>query len=134
MNFVGIIPARYASTRLPGKPLVDICGKPMLQWVYDAATKAIDSVYVATDESRIVEAVNAFGGKVVLTRPDHTNGTTRCLEAWEKIKEIEGDRFQAAINIQGDEPLLNPISLEELKNCFADGKNRICYVGAARGK
>jgi 3-deoxy-manno-octulosonate cytidylyltransferase (CMP-KDO synthetase) len=128
MNFLGIIPARYASTRLPGKPLVDICGKPMLQWVYEAATKAINTVYVATDDSRIVEAVNAFGGKVVLTRPDHTNGTTRCLEAWEKIKEIEGDRFQAAINIQGDEPLLNPISLHELQNCFADGQTEFATL------
>ena len=120
MNFLGIIPARYASTRLPGKPLVDIGGKPMLQWVYEAATKAMDTVYVATDDARIVDAVTAFGGKVVLTREDHPNGTSRCLEAWNKIKEIEGDRFDAAINIQGDEPLLDPTSLFELKQCFED--------------
>lgn len=128
MNFLGIIPARYASTRLPGKPLVDIAGKPMIQWVYEAAKKAIETVYIATDDERIAEATKAFGGKVVLTRADHANGTSRCLEAWEKIKEIEGDRFDAAINIQGDEPLLNPISLEELKNCFADGQTEFATL------
>ncbi len=121
MIFLGIIPARYGSTRLEGKPLVDIGGKPMIQWVYEESCKALETVYVATDDERIAEAVKAFNGKVVMTGTNHQNGTTRCLEAWDKIAEIEGLQFDAALNIQGDEPLLHHGSLEDLKQCFADG-------------
>ena len=124
MNFLGIIPARYGSTRLEGKPLVDICGKPMIQWVYEESAKAMDAVYVATDDERIKTAVEAFGGKVVMTSASHENGTTRCLEAWDLINEIEDQKFDAALNIQGDEPLLHHGSLEDLKNCFKDGGTR----------
>ena len=122
MNFLGIIPARYGSTRLEGKPLVDICGKPMIQWVYEESVKALDAVYVATDDERIKAVVEGFGGKVVMTSPSHDNGTTRCLEAWEKIQKIEDQKFDAALNIQGDEPLLHHGSLEDLKKCFEGGE------------
>ena len=122
MNFLGIIPARYASTRLAGKPLADIAGKTMIQWVYEAASKALNTVYVATDDKRIADVVAAFGGKFVMTKAEHVNGTSRCLEAFDHIKGIESLRFDAVINVQGDEPLLHPESLEMLKSCFADGE------------
>ena len=121
MNFLGIIPARYGSTRLEGKPLVDISGKSMIQWVYEESKKALDTVYVATDDQRIKDVVESFGGNVVMTSADHENGTTRCLEAWDSIRKIEGQPFDAVLNIQGDEPLLHHGSLEDLKNCFKDG-------------
>lgn len=120
MNFLGLIPARYGSTRFEGKPLQDICGKTMIQRVYEKAAEALDSVYVATDDKRIADAVDAFGGKFIMTSASHENGTSRCLEAWNKIKDIEGDSFDVAINIQGDEPLLNPESIEHIKTCFDD--------------
>lgn len=122
MNFLGIIPARYGSTRLAGKPLVDIAGKPMIQWVYEESIKALQTVYVATDDARIANVVKGFGGKVVLTGSNHQNGTTRCLEAWDLIKNLETERFDAVLNIQGDEPLLHHGSLEDLKNCFTDAE------------
>lgn len=118
MNFLGIIPARYGSTRLTGKPLADIAGKPMIQWVYEEACKALPTVYVATDDTRIADAVAGFGGNVVMTDVNHFNGTSRCLEAWDKIKAVEQAHFDAVINVQGDEPLLHYHSLEELKSCF----------------
>jgi 3-deoxy-manno-octulosonate cytidylyltransferase (CMP-KDO synthetase) len=122
MNFLGIIPARYGSTRLEGKPLVDIAGKPMIQWVYEETCKALDTVYVATDDDRIADVVRSFGGNVVMTSADHQNGTTRCLEAWNLINALETRTFDAALNIQGDEPMLDAGSLEDLKNCFAGGE------------
>ena len=128
MEFLGIIPARFGSTRLEGKPLVDICGKPMIQWVYEESIKSLDAVYVATDDERIKAEVESFGGKVVMTSPDHDNGTTRCLEAWDAIKAIEGDRFDAALNIQGDEPLLHHGSLEDLKSCFKKADTRFATL------
>ena len=128
MNFLGIIPARYGSTRLEGKPLVDIVGKPMIQWVYEESLKALDAVYVATDDERIANVVTAFGGKVIMTSADHQNGTTRCLEAWDKIKAIENQEFEAVLNIQGDEPLFHHGSLEDLKNCFADGQTQFATL------
>lgn len=120
MNFIGIIPARYASTRLEGKPLAQINGKPMIQWVYEKASKALDSVYVATDDNRIKEAVEAFGGKVVLTDKNHLNGTTRCLEAAQIIQEEISIQADVIVNIQGDEPMLEPEQLKTLMNCFED--------------
>lgn len=120
MNFLGLIPARYGSTRFEGKPLQDICDKTMIQRVYEKASQALETVYVATDDTRIADAVAAFGGKFIMTSARHENGTSRCLEAWDKIKKLEGDRFDVAINIQGDEPLLNPESVEHIKECFKD--------------
>lgn len=122
MKFLGIIPARYGSTRLEGKPLVDIVGKPMIQWVYEESCKALDTVYVATDDERIANVVRGFGGRVVMTAQDHINGTTRCLEAWDQINELEDQTFDAVLNIQGDEPMLHHGSLDDLKRCFEDGQ------------
>lgn len=119
MKFLAIIPARYASTRFPGKPLVDINGKPMIQWVFENTSKAIEDVYVATDDERIEKAVLSFGGNVVMTSPDHPSGTDRCAEAARKVEEITGKTFDAVINIQGDEPCVDPDQICELKNCFS---------------
>jgi len=116
---LGIIPARFASSRFPGKPLADIHGKPMIQWVYERASRALDAVYVATDDARIAEAVHRFGGKVVMTSTDHANGTTRCLEAMRLIVG-PGEACSAVINVQGDEPLLEPEALKALASAFAD--------------
>ncbi len=128
MNFLGIIPARYGSTRLEGKPLVDIAGKPMIQWVYEETCKALQTVYVATDDERIASVVRGFGGKVVLTASHHVNGTSRCLEAWNLINAIENKTFDAALNIQGDEPMLHHGALEDLKNCFSDGQTEFATL------
>lgn len=122
MQFIGIIPARYASTRFPGKPLVDICGKPMIQRVYEQAKKALDNVVVATDDERIYNTVRGFGGEVVMTRADHKCGTDRCLEAYEKWRkenrEWKMENETIIINIQGDEPFIQPSQIEAIKSCF----------------
>lgn len=114
MKFIGIIPARYGSSRFPGKPLADMAGKPMIQRVYEQVKKAIDEVWVATDDERILKVVEDFGGKAVLTSPDHKSGTDRCNEAFSKI----GNGFEVVINIQGDEPFIQPQQIETLKSCF----------------
>ncbi|QIK56010.1 3-deoxy-manno-octulosonate cytidylyltransferase [Dysgonomonas sp. HDW5B] len=114
MKFIGIIPARYGSSRFPGKPLADMAGKPMIQRVYEQVKKAIDEVWVATDDERILKVVEDFGGKAVLTSPDHKSGTDRCNEAFSKI----GNGFDVVINIQGDEPFIQPQQIETLKSCF----------------
>lgn len=120
MKFIGIIPARYASTRFPGKPLVDILGKPMIQRVYEQAKKALDFVVVATDDERIYNTVRTFGGEVVMTRADHKCGTDRCLEAYEKISQENhwDPQDTVVINIQGDEPFIQPSQIEAIKSCF----------------
>jgi len=114
MRFVGIIPARFASTRFPGKPLVDIGGKTMIQRVYEQVSKVLADVYVATDDQRIFDAVLAFGGKVIMTSDQHKSGTDRCYEAYSKLS---GD-FDVVINVQGDEPFIQPEQIEVLKECF----------------
>ena len=86
MKFIGIIPARYASTRFPGKPLADMKGKYMIQRVYEQVRKILDNVCVATDDDRIFNAVKSFGGKVVLTSADHSSGTERCFEAFNRMR------------------------------------------------
>jgi len=116
MKFIGIIPARYQSSRFPGKPLAMIHKKPMVQWVYENAMKALDQVCIATDDDRILDAVNGFGGKVVRTLASHQSGTDRCAEA-ARILDKEMD-FDVVINIQGDEPFINPEQIELLKSCF----------------
>jgi 3-deoxy-manno-octulosonate cytidylyltransferase (CMP-KDO synthetase) len=113
-DILGVIPARFASTRLPGKPLADIGGKPMIQWVYEKAASVLEEVVVATDDPRVLDAVQAFGGKSVMTRPDHANGTLRCLEALELWQAQTGKTFAAVVNIQGDEPLMDPGQIAEL--------------------
>ena len=119
---MGIIPARYASTRFPGKPLAEICGKTVIRRVYEQACKALDTVVVATDDDRIYDAVEAFGGKVVMTRADHKCGTDRCLEAYMAITtpswREQNDSDTVVINIQGDEPFIQPEQIEALMACF----------------
>lgn len=119
-RILGLIPARYASTRLPGKPLVDLCGKPMIQWVYELASEALEHVYVATDDERIAEVVAGFGGKYVMTNTNHSTGTNRCLEAYESVSKELNSEFDIIINIQGDEPLLNPGDLKAMVDAFDD--------------
>lgn len=122
MNFIGIIPARYASTRFPGKPLALIGGKPMIQRVYEQAKKALDNVVVATDDERIYNCVTGFGGVAVMTSPDHPCGTNRCFEALQHVllDNVPGTILEetVVINIQGDEPFVQPEQIEMLKSCF----------------
>jgi 3-deoxy-manno-octulosonate cytidylyltransferase (CMP-KDO synthetase) len=117
-NFVGIIPARYASSRFPGKPLALIGDKTMIQRVYEQASKSLDLVYVATDDKRIYEAVLNFSGKAIMTSPDHQSGTDRCAEAVTLIKNETGITYDIVINIQGDEPFIKPEQINLLKLCF----------------
>jgi 3-deoxy-manno-octulosonate cytidylyltransferase (CMP-KDO synthetase) len=116
--FTGIIPARYASSRFPGKPLALIGDKPMIQRVYEQAHKSIDLVYVATDDKRIFDAVLNFGGKAIMTSPDHQSGTDRCAEAVTLIANETGISPDIVINIQGDEPFIKPEQIDLLKQCF----------------
>lgn len=116
MKFIGIIPARYASTRFPGKPLALLGGKPMIQRVYEQVKETVDRVCVATDDERIEAAVKAFGGNVVMTSDQHRSGTDRCEEAYRKV----GEPFDVIINIQGDEPFIHPEQIETIKRCFED--------------
>ena len=114
LRFVCIIPARYSSTRFPGKPLVNIGGKTMIQRVYEQASKALPDVYVATDDQRIFDTVTAFGGKAIMTSSQHKSGTDRCYEAFTKLEEW----FDVVINVQGDEPFIQPEQIKELQKCF----------------
>ncbi len=118
MKFLALIPARYASSRFPGKPLADIAGKPMIQHVYERASQVFDACWVATDDGRISDAVEFFGGRVVMTSPDHRSGTDRCREALELIEERTGERFDVVVNIQGDEPFIATEQLQQLSTCF----------------
>jgi 3-deoxy-manno-octulosonate cytidylyltransferase (CMP-KDO synthetase) len=117
-KFAGIIPARYASSRFPGKPLALIGNKPMVQRVYEQASKLLDLVYVATDDKRIFDAVINFGGKAVMTSSEHQSGTDRCAEAVNKITAKTGNLIDIVINIQGDEPFIKPEQIELLMKCF----------------
>ena len=99
MKAIAIIPARFGSSRLEGKPLVDILGKPMIQRVYEQTVKAIPTVFVATDDERIKQVVIEFGGNVIMTSADHENGTTRCLEAYERITEKLDEQYDVIVNV-----------------------------------
>ena len=132
IKYIGIIPARYASTRFPGKPLALIGGKPMIQRVYEQARKALDTVVVATDDQRIFDCVRSFGGEVVMTRPDHKCGTDRCLEAVCILSAKRSVFCQRSgliiINIQGDEPFIQPEQINALKSCFDDPDTQIATL------
>lgn len=128
IGILGIIPARYASSRFPGKPLVDIAGKSMIQRVYEQASKALTNVYVATDDSRIFEAVNQSGGKAVMTDVNHQSGTDRCNEALSIIEKKEGKTYDVVINIQGDEPFVDPHLLDTLAGCFKSSVTEIATL------
>jgi 3-deoxy-manno-octulosonate cytidylyltransferase (CMP-KDO synthetase) len=124
MKFIGIIPARYASTRFPAKPLALLGGKPVIQRVYEQVAGVLDEAYVATDDARIEEAVKAFGGKVVMTSVNHKSGTDRCYEAYTKV----GAGFDVVVNIQGDEPFIQRSQLEAVKACFQDDSTQIATL------
>jgi len=118
MDFIGIIPSRFASTRFPGKPLADINGKTMIERVYGQAKKVLEYVYVATDDQRIAQEVTRFGGHFVMTSKKHQSGTDRLAEAIEIIQKETNKNFDAVINIQGDEPFIQPKQIEEIISCF----------------
>ncbi len=124
MKFIGIIPARYASTRFPAKPLAMLGGKSVIQRVYEQVKKSLDEVYVATDNDLIRDAVLGFGGKVVMTSVNHRSGTDRCYEAYCKV----GSGYDVVVNIQGDEPFIQPSQIEELKHCFDDASTQIATL------
>jgi 3-deoxy-manno-octulosonate cytidylyltransferase (CMP-KDO synthetase) len=119
-QFAGIIPARYASSRFPGKPLALVGNRPMIQRVYEQASKSLGLVYVATDDTRIFNTVLDFGGKAVMTSPDHQSGTDRIAEAVKHIITETGTTIDIAVNIQGDEPFIRPEQINLLKECFKD--------------
>ena len=125
MKVVGIIPSRYASSRFPGKPLIDLKGKSMIQRVYENASKAtlLDELIVATDDERIYNHVVDFGGKAIMTSEQHVNGTERCGEVAGKINA------DIIVNVQGDEPLVNPNQLDALLNAFKDESVQIATLG-----
>ena len=125
MQYLGIIPARYASSRFPGKPLAEICGKPMIQRVYEQASKVLDTVIVATDDQRIYDCVKGFGGKVYMTSSEHRCGTDRICEAYRLYKADlgnqglnYGDENAVVVNIQGDEPFIQPEQIQAVMDCF----------------
>lgn len=128
MNIIGVIPARWGSTRLPGKSLVDLCGKPMVQWVVERAmeVKALSQVIVATDDVRIKEVVEGFGGVAVMTRVDHPSGTDRIAEA------VEGLSADFVVNLQGDEPLLDPGMVDRLVEQMVDDESWDMGTAATR--
>ena len=120
MKFLALIPARYASTRFPGKPLADIQGKPMIEHVYTKASSVFRYCYVATDDVRIENAVKEFGGRVVMTSTEHRSGTDRCREALDKIEAATNEKFDIVVNLQGDEPFISHEQLELIVGCFSD--------------
>ncbi|MEH0155643.1 3-deoxy-manno-octulosonate cytidylyltransferase [Limibacter armeniacum] len=124
---LGIIPARYASTRFPAKPLADIKGKSMIQRCYEQVSKAqsIDKVVVATDHQEIYDHVQSFGGNVVMTSTDHPSGTDRCFEAL----QLQEETYQYVINIQGDEPFIDPSQIDELAALLQSGETEIATLG-----
>jgi 3-deoxy-manno-octulosonate cytidylyltransferase (CMP-KDO synthetase) len=125
MPILGIIPARYASTRFPGKPLVDIAGKSMIQRVYEQAKKCIhlSEVIVATDDRRIFDHVTAFGGTALMTSADHQSGTDRCAEV-----ASQHPQYDVIINIQGDEPYIDPEQISKLAACFKNADTQIATL------
>lgn len=127
MNFLGIIPARFASLRLPGKPLADIGGKPMIRWVYENTIKELKDVIVATDHPGIEQAVLDFEGRVMMTSPDHPSGTDRCAEVTQTLAG-SGEKYDVIINIQGDEPFINVSHIRLLKDAFSDPATQIATL------
>jgi 3-deoxy-manno-octulosonate cytidylyltransferase (CMP-KDO synthetase) len=126
MKFIGIIPARFQSTRFPGKPLAQLNGKLIVQWVYENARKALEEVYVATDDERIFGAVETFGGKAIFTSANHQSGTDRCAEAAQILaKKMQVD---VVVNIQGDEPFIRPDQIEGLTACFNSPETEIATL------
>lgn len=127
MNYTAIIPARYASTRFPGKPLAIINGKPMIRLVYEQVLKMFNQVYVATDDKRIKDVVQEFGGQAVMTANTHKSGTDRCAEAIVLIEKNLGP-VDVVVNIQGDEPFIDPQQLAAVQRCFLDDMVQIATL------
>lgn len=124
MKFIAIIPARYASTRFPAKPLAMLGGKPIIQRVYERVASVFDETYVATDNELIYNCVEGFGGKVVITGEHHKSGTDRCYEAFTKV----GAGYDVVVNVQGDEPFISASQLAAIKSCFADSQTQIATL------
>lgn len=124
-KFIGIIPARYASSRFPGKPLARLGGKYVIERVYEEVAKTLEEVWVATDDQRIYDAVLGFGGKVVMTRSDHKSGTDRIAEA----VSIIGSDADVVVNVQGDEPFIHSSQIETVCRCFDDEQTQIATIG-----
>lgn len=120
MKTLALIPARYASTRFPGKPLALIADKPMIQWVYERASQVFENTFVATDDRRIADAVTAFGGRYIMTSDQHRSGTDRCAEALDELENSSNQKFDVVVNIQGDEPFIQPQQLQKVESCFTD--------------
>ena len=133
MNFVAVIPARYASTRFPGKPLAVLGGKTVIERVYLQVSSVMDDVYVATDDERIFDAVMTFNGNVVMTSPNHKSGTDRIEEAVRKITAETGKEFDVVINVQGDEPFIQQSQILTVKACFEDAETQIATLGKPLG-
>lgn len=125
MKYIAIIPARYASTRFPGKPLAILDGKPIIQHVYQRVASCFEQTVVATDDQRILSTIEAFGGKAVMTSADHRSGTDRCYEAFCKLQGAQDDII---VNVQGDEPFIDTTQLEAVKACFDDPETEIATL------
>jgi len=130
MKTLGIIPARYASTRFPGKPLAILGSKPVIQWVYERSFQVLDKVCVATDDERIFTIVEDFGGLVVMTSSEHRSGTDRCAEALEILESRDGVKYELVVNIQGDEPFIEPSLIKKLIDLFSDPRTQIATLAS----
>lgn len=130
MKILALIPARYASTRFPGKPLAMLAGKCIIEHVYERVSRVYDDVYVATDDERIAAKVKEFGGQYVMTATTHKSGTDRCCEALDKIEQglSEDERFDVVVNIQGDEPFIAIEQLESINTCFEEEQTDIATL------
>ncbi|MBQ2414823.1 MAG: 3-deoxy-manno-octulosonate cytidylyltransferase [Alistipes sp.] len=124
MKYIAIIPARYASTRFPGKPLAMLGGKPVIQRVWEQVSSVVDAAVVATDDERIAQTVESFGGRAIMTSPNHKSGTDRCWEAYQK----QGEEFDVVINVQGDEPFIAHSQLRAIMACFEDENTDIATL------
>lgn len=124
LKYIAIIPARYASTRFPGKPLAMLGGKPVIQRVWEQVSSVVDAAVVATDDERIAQAVESFGGRAIMTSPNHKSGTDRCWEAYQK----QGEEFDIVINVQGDEPFIAHSQLRAIMACFEDENTDIATL------
>lgn len=127
MSAIAIIPARYASSRFPGKPLIDISGKSMIQRVYNQVVKLklLKAIFVATDDERIYKHVKTFTENVIMTSSNHLSGTDRCAEALDKIEELRQEKFEIVLNIQGDLPFIHPEQIALLYHCFDNAETQI---------
>lgn len=133
MRFIAVIPARYASTRFPGKPLAVLGGKTVIERVFTQVSSIVSDAYVATDDQRIYDAVISFGGNVVMTSPNHKSGTDRIEEAVSIISAQTGISYDVVINVQGDEPFIQPSQLRTVMQCFDDSTTQIATLGKPFG-